>query len=59
MQHSDIGELIDADQLRPMVAEVLSQGDQAYEHKLGEPDPRKDRVAGSGRAVVETTKKDI
>jgi hypothetical protein len=35
MQHNDISELIDADQLRPMVAEVLSQAGQTYEHKQG------------------------
>ena len=35
MQQSDIGELIDADQLRPIVAEVLSQANQADEHKQG------------------------
>lgn len=41
MQHNDIGELIDADQLRPMVAEVLSQAGQTYEHKQDEQTPGK------------------
>ena len=41
MQHNDFGELIDADQLRPMVAEVLSQAGQTYEHKQGRQTPGK------------------